>query len=174
MTPRKITLQAAVSCALLLAALCAFAGPQTKERAPRFNAKTMNGEIFTNQTTKGKVVLLEFWTTWCPYCSTEAPFVDKINKEYGDKGLLVLTINVGESKKTVKKYLEQHPRTTRTILTDDTNLAAMYEAVEYPIYVVIDKSGNISATQRGAAGEAALRDMLADAGIGPKDEPEPK
>jgi hypothetical protein len=39
---------------------------------------------------------------------------------------------------------------------------------------VIDKNGNISATQRGAAGEAALRDMLADAGIGPKDEPEPK
>ena len=84
--------------------------------------------------------MLEFWTTWCPYCFTEAPFVDKINQEYGDKGLLVLTINVGESKKTVKKYLDQHPRKTRIILTDDTNLAAMYEAVEYPIYVVIERT----------------------------------
>ncbi len=130
--------------------------------------------MFTNQTTKGKVVLLEFWTTWCPYCFTEAPYMDKLNKEYGDKGLLVLTINVGESKKTVKKYLDQHPRATRIILTDDTNLAAMYQAVEYPIYVVIDKDGNIAATHRGAAGEAALRNMLAIAGIGPKDEPDTK
>jgi thiol-disulfide isomerase/thioredoxin len=174
MTPRRIIFRAAVTCALFLAALFAYAAPQTKERAPRFNAKTMDGEKFTNETTKGKVVLLEFWTTWCPYCFTEAPFVDKINHEYGDKGLLVLTINVGESKKTVKKYLDQHPRKTRIILTDDTNLAAMYEAVEYPIYVVIDKDGNISSTQRGAAGEEALRDMLATAGIGPKGESESK
>src|ERR1700674_2605122 len=168
MTPRKMILRAAVSCVFILAALCAHAGPQAKEHAPRFNAKTMDGEKFTNETTRGKVVLPEFWTTWCPYCFTEAPFVDKLNQEYGNKGLLVLTINVGESKKTVKKYLDQHPRTTRIILTDDTNLAAMYEAVEYPIYVVIDKDGNIAATQRGAAGEEALRDLLATAGIGSK------
>ena len=174
MTPRKMILRAAVSCVFILAALCAYALPQAKERAPRFNAKTMDGEKFTNETTKGKVVLLEFWTTWCPYCFTEAPFVDKINHDYGDKGLLVLTINVGESKKTVKKYLEQHPRKTRIILTDDTNLAAMYEAVEYPIYVVIDKDGNIAATQRGAAGEEALRDLLATAGIGSKNAAESK
>jgi len=174
MLHRRMTFRDALPCALIFAALCATAAPQTKERAPRFNAKTMAGEMFTNQTTKGKVVLLEFWTTWCPYCFTEAPYMDKLNKEYGDKGLLVLTINVGESKKTVKKYLDQHPRATRIILTDDTNLAAMYQAVEYPIYVVIDKDGNIAATQRGAAGEAALRNILAIAGIGPKDEPDTK
>jgi thiol-disulfide isomerase/thioredoxin len=162
-----------VLCGFALAALGVWAAPQAKERAPRFNAKTMSGEIFTNQTIKGKVVLLEFWTTWCPYCSTEAPFVDKLHKEYGDKGLLVLTINVGESKKVVKKYLDQHPRATRTILTDDTNLAAMYEAVEYPISGVIDKDGNIAATQHGAAGEEALRELVATAGIGPRDESHP-
>ena len=174
MDRRNVIFRAALPSALILVVLCAYAGPQTKERAPRFNAKTLDGEKFTNETVKGKVVLLEFWTTWCPYCFTEAPFVDKIHQEYGDKGLLVLSINVGESKKTVKKYLEQHPRKTRIILTDDTNLAAMYEAVEYPIYVVIDKNGNVAATQRGAAGEEALRDLLATAGIGPKDDLIPK
>jgi thiol-disulfide isomerase/thioredoxin len=164
--------RAVIVCAAFLAALCVRAAPQTKERAPRFNAKTMDGELFTNQTIKGKVVLLEFWTTWCPYCFTEAPYVDKLSKEFGGQGLLVLTINVGESKKTVKKYLGDHPRTTRVVLTDDTNLAAMYEAVEYPIYVVIDRDGYIAATQRGAAGEAALREMLATAGISPKPQPD--
>ncbi len=169
MLPHKLSIRLGLSCVLLLASVCAFAVPQAKERAPRFNAKTMDGEKFTNESVKGKVVLLEFWTTWCPYCFAEAPYVEKLNREYGDKGLLVLTINVGESKKTVKKYLDVHPRKTRIILTDDTNLAAMYEAVEYPIYVVIDKDGNISGTQRGAAGEQALRELLADGGIGPQD-----
>lgn len=72
---------------------------------------------------------------------------------------------MAESKKTVKKYLEQHPRSTRIVLTEDTNLAAMYQANVYPIYVVIDRDGNISGEQRGAAGERALRHLLASAGI---------
>ena len=78
----------------------------------------------------------------------------------------MLAINVGESKKTVKKYLEQNPPTCRIVLTDDTNLAAMYAATAYPIYVVIDREGNIAGTQRGAAGEDALRSLLAKAGLG--------
>ena len=65
----------------------------------------------------------------------------------------------------MKKYLEQHPRSCRIVLTEDTNLAAMYQANSYPIYVVIDRDGNIAAEQRGAGGERALRRMLARAGI---------
>src|SRR5216684_8401029 len=154
---------------LCVTALSAFAGPKTKEPAPRFNARTLDGEKFSNESVKGKVDLLEFWTTWCVYCFEEAGFVDQINKEFRDKGLIVLAVNVAESKKTVRKYLDQHPRTSRIVLTDDTNLAAMYEATVYPIYVVIDRDGNVAGTQRGAAGEEALRDLLASGGIGPKD-----
>jgi thiol-disulfide isomerase/thioredoxin len=157
-------------CAFFLTALSAFAGPKAKEPAPRFNARTLDGEKFTNDSIKGKVVLLEFWTTWCVYCFEEAGYVDQINHEFRDKGLIVLAVNVAESRKTVKKYLEQHPRTSRIVLTDDTNLAAMYEATVYPIYVVIDRDGNIAGTQRGAAGEDALRDLLASGGIGSKEE----
>jgi len=135
-----------------------------------FNAKTTEGEKFTNDSVKGKVVLLEFWTTWCVYCFEEAGLVDQINREFRDKGLIVLAVDVAESKKTVKKYLDQHPRTSRIVLTDDTNLAAMYEATVYPIYVVIDRDGNIAGTQRGAAGEEALRDLLASGGMGSKAE----
>src|ERR1700737_1920705 len=138
------------------AVISVFAGPKTRERAPRFNAKTIEGEKFTNDSVKGKVVLLEFWTTWCVYCFEESGFVDKINHEFSDKGLIVLAVNVAESRKTVKKYLELHPRTSRIVLTADTNLAAMYEATVYPIYAVVDREGKPAATQRGAGGEDAL------------------
>lgn len=164
----------ALSCTLLLAGLCAFAGSKNKDKepAPRFNARTTDGEKFTNDSIKGKVVLLEFWTTWCGFCLDEAPFVDKIGKEFAGKGLILLAINVGESKKTVKKYLDLHPRNCKIVLMEDTNLAAMYQATVYPIYVVIDRDGNISATQRGAGGEPALRKLLAATGLESPDDPD--
>jgi len=150
---------------LLLFTATLFASTNAKEPAPRFNAKTTDGEKFSNDSIKGKVVLLEFWTTWCGYCNEEAPFVDKIGHELADQGLLLLAINVGESKKTVTKFLAQHPRNCKIVLMDDTHLAAMYQATVYPIYVVIDRDGNIAATQRGAGGESALRRLIARAGI---------
>jgi thiol-disulfide isomerase/thioredoxin len=163
------TLPRALVSLLLLSLFCAIASstekPRAKELAPRFNATTTSGEKFNNDSIKGKVVLLEFWTTWCGYCLQEAPLVDQLNDEFAKKGLVILAVNVGESKKTVKKYLDQHPRKTRIVLTDDTNLAAMFAAKSYPIYVVIDRDGNVAGTQRGAAGEDALRTLLARGGM---------
>jgi len=161
----QLCLRRALFLPLLLAAACAFAADDDNQAAPRFRAKTVAGESFNNESVKGKVVLLEFWTTWCQYCHDEEPLVEAIHKEFAGKGLIVLAIDVAESKKTVKKYLEQHPRSCPIVLTEDTNLAAMYQATSYPIYVVIDRDGNIAGEQRGAAGERALRRLLASAGI---------
>jgi len=151
--------------ALALSALCAFAASDDGEPAPRFHAKTLTGETFTNESVKGKVVLLQFWTTWCPYCRGEQSLVDDIQHEFADKGLIVLAIDVGESKKTVRKYLAEHPRACPIVLNEDTNLAAMYAAKAFPIYVLIDRDGDIAGTQHGAGGERALRRLLRRAGF---------
>jgi thiol-disulfide isomerase/thioredoxin len=89
----------------VFAAISAFAGSDDGEPAPRFHAKTLSGESYTNQSIKGKVVLLEFWTTWCPYCKKEEALVDGLDHEFADKGLVVLAVDVAESKKKVKQYL---------------------------------------------------------------------
>jgi thiol-disulfide isomerase/thioredoxin len=152
--------------ALLVAfALQSFAGDETGQPAPHFRAKTTAGDQFNNASVKGKVVLFEFWTTWCKYCEGEAGIVDDLAKEFAGKGLIVLAVDVLESDQTVKKYLADHPRTVPIVLTKDTNLAAMYNARSYPIYVVIDRDGNIVGEQRGASGERGLRRLLTRAGI---------
>jgi thiol-disulfide isomerase/thioredoxin len=150
---------------LVLAAIPALSQDQ-REPAPRFRAKALDGQQFNNASVKGKMVLLEFWTTWCPYCREEQSLVDQVTHEFADKGLIVLAVDVGESKKTVNKYLEDNPRACHIVLTEDTNLAAMYEAKSYPIYVVIDRDGNVAGIQRGAGGEDALRGLLHNAGLG--------
>ena len=162
---RTILVPRGLSLALLFTAGCLLAASKDKEPAPRFNAITTNGEKFTNDSIKGKVVLLEFWTTWCSFCADEAAFVDQIGHEFADKGLILLAIDVGESKKTGKKYLGQHPRNCKIVFMEDANLAAMYAATVYPVYVVIDRDGKIAGTQRGAGGEDALRRLIARAGL---------
>jgi len=154
---------------LLLESLFALAGDETGQPAPRFRAKTTAGEQFNNESVKGKIVLFEFWTTWCKYCAEEASLVDDIAKEVSGKGLIVLAVDVLEPDQKVKKYLADHPRTVPIVLTKDTNLAAMYNAQVYPIYVVIDRDGNIAGEQRGAAGERGLRRMLRRAGLESED-----
>ena len=172
MRPRNATTPLVLSWLLLLATLCAFAADETGQSAPRFRAKTTAGDQFNNASVKGKVVLFEFWTTWCKYCEAEASMVDDVAKEFADKGLIVLAVDVLEPDQKVKKYLAEHPRSVPIVLTKDTNLAAMYNAQSYPIYVVIDRDGNIAAEQRGAAGDAALRRLLKRAGLESKSESE--
>jgi thiol-disulfide isomerase/thioredoxin len=89
-------------CLCLLLAASAFAADEDGTPAPRFRAKTTSGETFNNESIKGKVVLLEFWTTWCQYCHQEEALVEEVNKEFSGKGLVVLAIDVAESKKTVR------------------------------------------------------------------------
>jgi thiol-disulfide isomerase/thioredoxin len=148
-----------IGCASLLHGL------DTREPAPRFTAKTLDGEKSTNETLKGRVVLLQFWATWCRYCRADQEAVDTIHQELASRGLVVLAVNVGESKKKVQRYLEDSPRSSKIVLTDDTNLSAIFAARSFPLYVVIDRDGKIAGIQRGAAGEGSLRRMLAKAGL---------
>jgi len=143
-----------------LALAAAFAIKPPREQAPTFHAKSMDGEKFSNASLKGKVVLLQFWATWCKYCRADQTEVDEITREFADRGLVVLAVSVNESKKTVKKYLDQSPRVPKIILTEDTNLAAFFEAKSYPLYVLLDRDGMIAGTQKGSSGGDALRSLL--------------
>jgi thiol-disulfide isomerase/thioredoxin len=158
-------ISAVIAVSSVTASAQSFATDEEGSPAPRFHAKTITGENFTNDSVKGKVVLLQFWTTWCPYCRREQSLVDTIDHEFAPKGVVVLAIDVAESKKKVKQYLQENPRSCRVVLMEDTNLAAMYQAKSYPIYVVIDRDGNIAAEQRGAGGERGLMRMLRKAGV---------
>jgi len=143
-----------------LAASRALFAIDTREPAPNFRAKTLDGEQFNNESLKGKAVLLQFWATWCQYCRGDQPAVDSIVRDFADKALVVLGVDVGESRKKVKQYLDRSPRSCKIVLTEDTNLAALFAAKTYPFYVLIDRDGKIAGTQKGAGGEDSLRRLL--------------
>ncbi len=158
---RRMALVAAGSCLSLRRALAV----DFHEDTVKFKARTIGGEIINTDTVHGKVVLVQFWATWCPYCRADAPFVDKLGREFQEQGLEVLAVDVGESKKTVTKFLAQNPRECKIVLTEDTNLAAWFSPHSFPHYVAIDRAGGVAAEQKGAGGERSLRHLLRQAGI---------
>jgi len=130
----------------------------------------MDGEIITNDSIRGKVVLLQFWATWCPYCKRDMPALERIGKEFDGQSLVVLGVDVGESKKKVRQFLEDSPRTSKVILMEDTNLAAVFDAKRFPMYVLIDRNGDLAGTQEGAGGEGSLRRLLRKAALNSSDD----
>ena len=143
----------------------AAAGIDTRQPTPNFRATTLDGQKYSNDAVKGKPVLLQFWATWCPFCKRDQQAVDTIAKEFAGQGLLVLAVDAGESKRTVKDYLARSPRAVPIVLMENTNLSAMFAAKSYPLYVLIDAQGKVAGEQRGAGGEKSLRELLKRVGL---------
>lgn len=135
--------------------------------APRFKAKDLAGKTFDNESLKGKVVLIQFWATWCKFCRLDQSAVDDVTAQFKDQGLVVLAVNIAESKKKVEAYLENSPRACHVVLTPDTNLAAALGSGGLPKYVVINRRGKLVKEQQGAGGIGALHILLSAAGLNP-------
>ncbi len=157
---RAVTLLVPLALALPLAALDPPGDP-----APRFRARSIAGETFTNASVKGRYVLLQFWTTWCPYCRGDQQSVEEIVHRYSPDDLVVLGVDVNESRIKVARYLARSPRSVKVVLTQNTNLAALFQATTFPLYVLIDRNGNLAGTLRGAAGTRGLERFLQKAGL---------
>ena len=151
---------------MLSAAGVALPFPNGQADAPRFRAKSMDGVTFDNASLMGKVVLVQFWATWCGYCRRDQPEVDEVVAEHGAAGLVVLAVNMGEGKRKVEQYLEASPRKGHVVLMPDTNLAAAFRADVLPYYVAINRAGKLAKEQRGAAGASGLVNLLTAAGLG--------
>jgi thiol-disulfide isomerase/thioredoxin len=140
-------------------------GIRANEPLPHFAARTLDGERITTESVKGKVLLLDFWATWCPPCKSEEPVIENIVKDFSKDGLMILAVNMGEPRRRVKKYLESSPRSSKVVLAEDTTLAAICDARSYPLYVLVDREGQVAGVQRGAGGETALRRLLSRVGL---------
>jgi thiol-disulfide isomerase/thioredoxin len=150
-----------------LAILCAAAwlAATSCNQAPAYRAQALSGEEFTSESLRGSVVLVQFWTTWCPYCRQDQPAVDAIERQYSGRGLMILAVNAGEPREKVTEYLRRSPRHCRVVASEDTDLEEVLGAQGFPTYVLIGRDGRIVDRQHGAGGEQSLRQLLAEAGL---------
>lgn len=127
---------------------------------PSFKLKLTDGSSYTNANLKGKVVLLDFWATWCGPCKKASPTMQKLHKENFSKGLRVVGVSVMEEEKgkaPVVKYKDDHKYTFAFAYEGD-DLAKQLKVVGVPMFVLVNRQGVVVDTWDGAT-DAILADI---------------
>ena len=117
--------------------------------APEFDLPTLAGPPLALSDLRGKVVLLNFWATWCPACLVEMPLLETVSKEESS-WMVVLGVDVGERPDLVKRYMRDHDLTFPVVLDGDGRVAAGYGIYAYPTSFFIDRDGIVRDGQVGA------------------------
>lgn len=110
--------------------------------APDFALPDLSGKTVRFSETRGKPVLLEFWATWCKDCREVLPHLDRVYREYGPKGLAVVTVSVDTKQDAVKPFLEKHGYAF-PVLLDDGKMRERYAVQRIPTLYLIDRKGTV-------------------------------
>jgi peroxiredoxin len=133
-------------------------GP-SQSRAPDFALQGLDGETVSLASLRGKVVLLNFWATWCPPCKAEMPDLDALHREYGAAhDFVVVGVNVEEKPETVKPFVEKNGLSFPIVLDRDSRVTTQLFGVRpLPTTLIIDREGYIRDAWNGQiASEAVL------------------
>jgi thiol-disulfide isomerase/thioredoxin len=133
--------------------------------APELCLTDLRGNHLDLTAFKGKIVLLDFWTTWCPPCRADAPALDKLYGKYGGEKLMIVGISVNEDRVIVEEYLKEHPHSFPVVLTTENDMPRPYQIGAFPTYIVIDANGTVQAVVAGDQGFGTIRNLLKKAGM---------
>jgi cytochrome c biogenesis protein CcmG, thiol:disulfide interchange protein DsbE len=142
----KITI-IAIICVFALMMLYVFQGSvhsfvKEGEPIPSFSILDMNNKTLTNSDFIGKVILINFWTTWCPPCVEEMPSLVDFYKQFnGHDGITVLLINSGETTETITKFLTDNKYDVAVYRDPSTKVPKDFGTFKFPESFIVDKKG---------------------------------
>ena len=139
--------------------------PFTGKPAIDFTLADLKGVKRTLSSHKGKVVLLDFWATWCGPCRREMPIVAKMHAKYASKGLVVYGVNCSESTAKAQAFVDKYGYKLPILLDKDGTVQGRYSITAIPTVFVIDRKGVVSAHMIGGRSEDDLLAALQKAGL---------
>jgi peroxiredoxin len=139
----------AVALATIASAWVAAAPPAL---APNVTLRSADGGTVALSTYRGKVLLVDFWASWCAPCKTSFPALDSLYREYQPRGLEVLAVNLDERRRDADAFLRARSHRL-TVLFDPSGASpAAFGVKAMPSSFLIDKAGNIRFTHMGYSG----------------------
>ncbi|MEP6888624.1 MAG: redoxin domain-containing protein [Nitrospirales bacterium] len=123
--------------------------PVVGSTAADFTLPDLNGQAQQLSQFRGKIVLLNFWATWCKPCTTEMPAMQAGYDQLRDKGLVVLAINELEDDAKVREHIKSFGHTFPVLMDHDNRVANMYGVYGLPVSVFIDERGVVQEYIKG-------------------------
>lgn len=113
------------------------------DKAPNFSIHTDNGLTVSRSNFGGKLLVLNFWATWCPPCIDEIPSLNEFQERLKDAGVVVLGISVDEDEAVYAKFLRDHGVTFLTARDPGAEIPASYGTFRYPETYIINANGTV-------------------------------
>lgn len=111
--------------------------------APLFELKDLSDRKVSLSEFKGKVVLINFWATWCIPCREEMPSLNKLFNRFKERGLTVLGISINSSKRSIQGFLKEVPLSFPILLDSNGKVSRDYKVFAYPTTILIDREGRL-------------------------------
>jgi len=122
-------------------------------KAPSVDLKTLDGKTTSVAALQGKVVVLNFWASWCGPCRYEMPELEKMYQELKSKGIVVLAVNLDRESDLARNWLATMKVTFPVALDPDSKMAGMYAVASMPTTFLIDRKGVVQAKTVGYRAE---------------------
>jgi len=136
---------------------------QSQGKAPNFSLKTADGKTVELAKQKGKVVVVNFWATWCGPCRAEIPGFIEMYERYKSKGLEIIGVSLDQDGWNVVKPYVERMKVTYPVVVGDGALADAYGGIEaIPTTFIVDKNGNILNRHLGYLSKQAFEKIIKD------------
>lgn len=120
------------------------------QKAPPFSARMLDGGSFDlAQHLDGKVVVLDFWATWCGPCVRALPIISEVAASFKDQGVEFYAVNLGDEPEAVQQFLAEHKLSVPVLLDRDSKIGELYKAEAIPQTVIIGKDGVVQVVHVG-------------------------
>ena len=146
------------------AAMAGLEADDRKREHPEFTLKDLSGKTWTFADLRGKVVLVNFWATWCPPCRKEMPDLETLYGRFGSKGLVVLGISDEEAAK-VEPFIRERKVSFPVLLDPGRKVNEMFVVEGIPKSFVYDREGKLVAQSIDMRTQGQFLKMLAKAGL---------
>ncbi|GGE53231.1 thiol:disulfide interchange protein [Streptosporangium jomthongense] len=143
---RKVAVMVAALFCTALVSMSAFA--LDTEPAPDVNLPTRDGKVSLSEL-RGKVVLLDFWASWCGPCRQSFPWMNEMQAKYGSQGFEVVAINVDQKAEAAAKFLSQVPAAFTIAYDPEGKTPEAYNVMGMPSAYLIDRNGDIHSQHIG-------------------------
>lgn len=120
------------------------------DKAPSFKVTTEDGRTLTRSDFGGKLLVLNFWGTWCAPCRQEWPSLDEMQKTMASQGVVVVAVSVDKDEKQYREFLQQTKPSFKTTRDLGGELSAEYGTFKYPETYIIDRDGKVREKMIGA------------------------